>query len=360
MFLRAIGRIGGGFEAGLPEVCRSKKFGTKKFSSVSKREAEKHEAEKSAKGDISPSYVRDVVMKSFKRGKLLSAKDISLALQTVKKRLEALPNVMPVHIPKDGSVTIVGDIHGQFDDLCHILGDQIGGCPSENNIYVFNGDFVDRGHDSVSVIMTLFLLKLAFPQSVHLIRGNHESAAMNYYYGFAEELTSKYPDEYDSLAKKFHDVFNTLPLAAVVEDEVFVVHGGLGPHTSEMLIEEMNTQIHRFEEPHFDNMERPTSMAELLWADPMPANGFSPSVRENGIMNFGPDVTAKFLKLNNLKRIVRSHEMVRHGYCNEHGDMLTTVFSAPDYRGRSNAAAILRFMKTKDGLKQTIIQYNAV
>lgn len=70
-----------------------------------------------------------------------------------------------------------GDIHGQFYDLLNIF--KINGLPSENNPYLFNGDFVDRGSFSVECIFTLFGFKLLFPNHFFMSRGNHETINMN-------------------------------------------------------------------------------------------------------------------------------------------------------------------------------------
>lgn len=71
-------------------------------------------------------------------------------------------------------------------------------------------------------------------------------------------------------------------------------------------------------------------MCEMLWADPQPEPGRSPSKRGVGFQ-FGPDVTEKFCALNNLDMIIRSHEVKEEGYVIEHNGRCVTVFSAPNY-----------------------------
>jgi serine/threonine-protein phosphatase 5 len=92
----------------------------------------------------------------------------------------------------------------------------------------------------------------------------------------------------------------------------------------------------------------------------MSSLGFRLSPRGGGIFTFGPDITAKFLELNNLKRIIRSHQTVKHGYCIEHNNQCVTVFSAPHYRGRNNAGAIFQYEKDEnDVISSTAIQFRS-
>ena len=86
--------------------------------------------------------------------------------------------------------TVCGDVHGQFYDLLNIW--EINGYPSEENPYLFNGDFVDRGSWSVECILALFAWKLLYPTKVHLSRGNHETKNMNKLYGFEGEVRKKF------------------------------------------------------------------------------------------------------------------------------------------------------------------------
>jgi serine/threonine-protein phosphatase 5 len=184
---------------------------------------------------------------------------------------------------------------------------------------LFNGDFVDRGSFSVEVILTYFLFKMACPNGIHLLRGNHETKNMNKIYGFEGEVRHKYDEKTFEL---FLEVFEHLPLAATISGKVFVTHGGIPvvPVTLEDI-----RGIKRGREPGDSGL-----MSDLLWADPQPFLGKAPSKRGVGY-SFGPDITERFLQANNLELLVRSHEVKDEGYMVEHGGKTITVFSAPNY-----------------------------
>jgi serine/threonine-protein phosphatase 5 len=229
-------------------------------------------------------------------------------------------------------VTVCGDTHGQFYDVMNIFA--INGMPSASNPYLFNGDFVDRGSFSVEVILTFLLLKMACPECIYLTRGNHETKNMNRIYGFEGEVKAKFDDKIFDL---FLEVFCHIPLAAVIENKVFVTHGGI-PVEPATLSEIKN--IKRGCEPPEKGL-----MSDLLWSDPQPFAGKSPSKRGVGF-SFGPDITEAFLQKNNLNLLVRSHEVKDEGYLVEHGGKTITVFSAPNYcDSMGNKGAFIHFEK---------------
>lgn len=242
----------------------------------------------------------------------------------------------------EASFTIFGDTHGQFRDLVNILGDDIAGMPTARKQFLFNGDFVDRGKQSFEVMMTLLMLKLLMPESIHLLRGNHETTAMNKYMGFEAEIMRKYDSD---VLIAFRKVFSCLPIAAVVDNECFVVHGGIGQLTSNMTLSEIEA-IDR-SQLYSDN-KTSTILHEFLWADPHddPKGGFKKSGRGGSISTFGKDISEKFLNKNNLKYLIRSHEVKMNGFQVHHDGRVITVFSAPNYCGEvGNYGAFIRFKK---------------
>ena len=149
----------------------------------------------------------------------------------------------------------------------------------------------------MEVILTLFAWKLAFPNHMHLARGNHEARNINSRYGFKQEVIEKYDEQ---LYELFCEAFCLLPLCHVINRQVFVVHGGLFMQDN-VTLDDIR-QVNRECEPPQEGL-----MAEMLWSDPQPARGRALSKRNVGAV-FGPDVTKNFLKVNNLKMVIRSHQ----------------------------------------------------
>ncbi|OII75616.1 serine threonine protein phosphatase [Cryptosporidium andersoni] len=270
----------------------------------------------------------------------------AIVLDVIKVLKETAPKpLVHINLGKKEHITVCGDIHGQFYDLLNIF--DINGLPSESNGYIFNGDFVDRGSFSVEVILVLFTLKIMFPYHVHLARGNHETRNLNKLYGFEGEILAKYDSTlYDLIS----EAFCFLPLVHIINNKVFIVHGGLCTEDNVKLkdIEQLYTKC----EPGDSGI-----MSSLLWSDPHDRNGRSPSPRGVGC-NFGPDITQKFLQDNNLDYIIRSHEVKQEGYSVDHNGNCITVFSAPNYcDSMGNKGALVKIHE--HDLKPNFVQFSA-
>lgn len=290
-------------------------------------------------GNLPLEFVMAAVER-FKDQKLIHKRYVAHLLIAAKHYFEAQPSLVEISVPPTDSlnnpshVTVCGDTHGQFYDVLNIF--KINGYPSASNPYLFNGDFVDRGSFSVEVILTYLLFKFACPDGIYLLRGNHETKNMNKIYGFEGEVKHKYDDKIFDL---FLEVFCHLPLAAVIENKVFVTHGGL-PTERPVSLDEIRN-IKRGCEPPESGL-----MSDLLWSDPQPFPGRSPSKRGVGY-SFGPDITHAFLEHNDLKLLVRSHEVKDDGYVVEHDGKTITVFSAPNYcDSMGNKGAFIHFDAT--------------
>jgi serine/threonine-protein phosphatase PP1 catalytic subunit len=232
-----------------------------------------------------------------------------------------------VVIAIEAPVTIVGDIHGQFGDLLEFFA-LAGGQPPAVS-YLFLGDYVDRGRNSIEVFSLLLALKVTYPAQIWLLRGNHETPDISRLYGFHDECTGRYHDE--QVWRQFVNVFAWLPLAAVVSERVFCVHGGLSPQLRS--VDEIRAQ------------KRPITVpdADLLWADPDAGHsGFARSER-GASFTFGANVADRFLKHHEFDLLCRAHQVVPHGYEFPFGTQnVLTIFSAPDYmEGAGNDAAVL-------------------
>ena len=270
-------------------------------------------------------------------------------LKESKTILSALPNVVCV---EEAHVHVVGDLHGQLDDLLHIF--EVRGFPSAENVYVFNGDLVDRGSRSVEVLATVLALKIATPEGVHLNRGNHEDGAVATAYGFREEVKRKFSSENGTDAmiwKHILEVFSVLPLATVLKRHgAFVVHGGPTVHD----VEDLNRDRVTLMSENEDSKDLAV-MRDLLWSD---CDENIPGLRDNEVRRcgkfYGLDVVRKFLEEKSLRILVRSHECVYEGVSRvpiaEDTNMhLYTVFSATDYPNRQgfNKAGLLTFTKDR-------------
>lgn len=238
----------------------------------------------------------------------------------------------PVFLKLSPPVKIVGDIHGQFNDLLRIF--NCCGYPPQTN-YLFLGDYVDRGHKSLETILLLLCFKIKYPENFFMLRGNHESANITKIYGFYDECKRRLPSVSGShkLWKNFVDVFNTLPIAATINDKIFCIHGGLSPELRDM--------------KQIEQIQRPTDipdkglLADLLWSDPDPqVKSFSTlnwPKNDRGVSYcFGKRHVDHFLNTFNMDLIVRGHMVVEDGYEFFNKRKLVTVFLAPNYCGEFN------------------------
>eukprot|EP00486_Rosalina_sp_Unknown_P014295 CAMPEP_0201592110 /NCGR_PEP_ID=MMETSP0190_2-20130828/190090_1 /ASSEMBLY_ACC=CAM_ASM_000263 /TAXON_ID=37353 /ORGANISM="Rosalina sp." /LENGTH=379 /DNA_ID=CAMNT_0048050725 /DNA_START=70 /DNA_END=1209 /DNA_ORIENTATION=+ len=225
----------------------------------------------------------------------------------------------------DAPMKIVGDIHGQYFDLLRLF--ELGGYPNEvDSRYIFLGDYVDRGSHSLEVILLLFCYKIKYRNDFYLLRGNHECGSINRIYGFFDECKRRYPDGGIRLWKTFTDVFNYLPVAAIIDEKIFCMHGGLSPQ----IMKRQSLQ-------QIANIKRPTDvpdrglLCDLLWADPDPyIDTWGPNDR--GVSyTFGAAVLNQFLNVHDMDLICRAHQVVEDGYEFFGSRTLVTIFSAPNY-----------------------------
>jgi serine/threonine-protein phosphatase 2A catalytic subunit len=270
------------------------------------------------------SFNIDVLIDKCINCQLLTDMEIKFICERSKEIFAIESNVVIVRSP----VTVCGDIHGQFYDLIQLF--EIGGrCPDTN--YLFMGDYVDRGYYSVEVICLLLCLKIRFKNRIFLTRGNHESRQITKEYGFYDECLKKYSNPL--VWKWFTDVFDYLPLSAIVDSKFFCLHGGLSPNIESL---DHIRMIDRFHE-----VPNEGTMCDLLWSDPEDRQGFEHSPRGAGYV-FGKDSSEEFCLKNNLKMICRAHQCIPLGYQYFHNERGCTIFSAPNYCYRlSNDAAIM-------------------
>nr|POE71309.1 serine/threonine-protein phosphatase pp1 isozyme 4 [Quercus suber] len=200
------------------------------------------------------------------------------------------PNLLELSAP----IKICGDIHGQYSDLLRLF--EYGGFPPNAN-YLFLGDYVDRGKQSLETICLLLAYKIKYPENFFLLRGNHECASINRIYGFYDECKRRFNVR---LWKAFTDCFNCLPVAALIDDKILCMHGGLSPDLTNL------DQIR--------NLSRPTAvpdtglLCDLLWSDPgRDVKGWG--MNDRGVSyTFGPDKVTEFLTKHDLDLVCRAHQ----------------------------------------------------
>ncbi|KAI4547237.1 hypothetical protein MG293_003792 [Ovis ammon polii] len=239
----------------------------------------------------------------------------------------------PILLELEAPLKICGDIHGQYTDLLRLF--EYGGFPPEAN-YLFLGDYVDRGKQSLETICLLLAYKIKYPENFFLLRGNHECASINRIYGFYDECKRRFNIK---LWKTFTDCFNCLPIAAIVDEKIFCCHGGLSPDLQSM------EQIRRIMRP--TDVPDTGLLCDLLWSDPdKDVQGWGENDR--GVsFTFGADVVSKFLNRHDLDLICRAHQVVEDGYEFFAKRQLVTLFSAPNYCGEfDNAGGMMSVDET--------------
>lgn len=264
------------------------------------------------------------------RSVALKNSEITQICQLARDIFLSQPSLLELSPP----VKIVGDVHGQYADLLRLF-TKCGFPPSSN--YLFLGDYVDRGKQSLETILLLLCYKIKYPENFFLLRGNHECANVTRVYGFYDECKRRCNIK---IWKTFIDTFNALPLAAIVAGKIFCVHGGLSPVLNSM--------------DEIRHVSRPTDVPDfglindLLWSDPTDSpNEWEDN--ERGVSYcYNKVAINKFLNKFGFDLVCRAHMVVEDGYEFFNDRSLVTVFSAPNYCGEfDNWGAV---MSVSEGL----------
>ncbi|KAK9883558.1 hypothetical protein WA026_001735 [Henosepilachna vigintioctopunctata] len=248
-------------------------------------------------------------------------------------------------------VYVLGDLHGNFTDLLQFesvlwhVGPVL--CPS--NI-LFLGDYVDRGTSSIEVIAYLFSYKIQNPSKIKLVRGNHEIREVQRMFTFFNECNVKFGDKLGSdVWSAINATFDSLPIAAIVDNSVFCCHGGIPPPWLCPVI----SCINEIPVPLGRPDEQSALAWEIMWNDPIRAGqmneflqielsaneGFAVNKRRGTAHMFSSEALEKFLKSNGLSHLIRAHEVSPSGFSVMHRGKLLTVFSSSKYCGGQNDAA---------------------
>ncbi|CAD5205549.1 unnamed protein product [Bursaphelenchus okinawaensis] len=247
-----------------------------------------------------------------------STDEILSVLEVAKASFAKQPSLIEMPAP----INICGDIHGQYTDLMRVFNSC--GLPFKKN-FLFLGDYVDRGHHSLEVIMLLMACKVKFPDNIWLLRGNHELKNINRVYGFRAELRQRYRQDGEMLHNEFNDVFAQMPFAALVQSKILCMHGGLSP-----LIKSMDDIRKITRGKHV--LDKDSIEQDLVWADPeYGVRGFQKNELRGVSYYFGPDAIKDMCQKLNIDMIVRAHQVVEFGYSFFANRSLVTVFTAARY-----------------------------
>ncbi|KAF3941125.1 hypothetical protein ABW19_dt0209397 [Dactylella cylindrospora] len=260
------------------------------------------------------------------------------ALFIIRRGTEILkqePNLLEMDAP----ITVCGDVHGQYYDLMKLF--EVGGNPEETR-YLFLGDYVDRGYFSIECVLYLWALKIHYPNTLWLLRGNHECRHLTDYFTFKLECKHKYTERvYDACTESFC----SLPLAAIMNKQfLYDIRA-----------------IDRFREPPTQGL-----MCDILWSDPLEefgqekTNDFFTHNHVRGCSYFfSYPAACNFLEKNNLLSIIRAHEAQDAGYRMYRKTKTTgfpsvmTIFSAPNYLDvYNNKAAVLKYENNVMNIRQ--------
>ena len=297
--------------------------------------------------NVDPIIEKLLSVRGNKPGKQVDLKEeeikylIDKSLPIIKEQKMLVELEAPLHV--------CGDIHGQYYDLLRIF--EHCGYPGDYN-YLFLGDYVDRGKQSLETVCLLLCYKIKYPEKVTLLRGNHESSVTNRIYGFYDECKRRYNVR---LWRSFTELFNWLPVAAIIDEKILCMHGGLSPDLKNL--------------QNITEISRPTDipdtglLCDLLWSDP-DKDCVEYDENDRGVsVIFGEKIVQDFNKKNDLDLIIRAHQVVDEGYEFFASRQLITIFSAPNYCGEfDNSAGImiidesltcsLKVLRPVEGLKK--------
>jgi protein phosphatase len=277
-----------------------------------------------------PDSVVFQVLLGRMRGDLHSTDSIDCqVVRRVIREAIALFQASPAILRLTGSFVVVGDIHGNLDDLIRIF--ERHGYPPDQR-YLFLGDYIDRGSYSIEVLLLIYALFVKYPSHISLIRGNHETRVSSKAHGFSDLCLLNLSK---TELRLFLKSFAQMPIAATLNNRIMCVHGGISPSISTLAELEAETV-------------RPlvsvssSSVVDILWSDPCArVLGFKPNTRGTGFF-FGSEPLEDFLDDNGFDCLIRAHEWFDAGWNWPFGQQgrCLTVFSSSDYCGKGNKGAV--------------------
>jgi len=242
----------------------------------------------------------------------LSQQALVMICELAQSEFQKEPTVLEVHPP----IKVIGDIHGQFFDLLRIF--DISGPPPQTR-YLFLGDLVDRGEQSIETVTLLFTYKILYPNCIYFIRGNHEFPEINSIHGFKNECITRYSQR---LWNSFNCAFSYMPLACVIGGKIIGIHGGISPQFPYVADISNVTRPINFMNDH---------IIDLLASDPDPLSSDWQKNPRGASVTYGLPQVHEFLDKNNLDVLIRGHQSVENGFefPFEPDRSTLTIYSAP-------------------------------
>ena len=248
----------------------------------------------------------------------ISARVMIKLCDLVKPILYNEPNILTIEAP----INIFGDIHGQFSDMIHFL--EMTGLPP-NQKFLFMGDYVDRGNNSIEVCALLFAMKIMYPDNIQVLRGNHECPEINAQYGLLTECETRFGDDSRTVFNKINEVLCVLPLCAIINNKIFCVHGGISPQLKTL------NDIKKIK--RYGNIPDSGLLCDMMWSDPSQTVEMWGTNTRGLSYTYNEKALHTFLTNNNLQLLCRAHQLVSEGYKFCANNQMITVFSAPNYCG---------------------------
>ena len=294
-----------------------------------------------------------------------SNKEIFDLIKEVKPLLEKDHSLIRIRSP----CKVFGNIHGVYDDLMRYF--ESFGNPSDDNQmgdinvmqYIFLGDFCDRGLYSLEVILLLFALKIKYPDFIYLIRGHHEDININEKYGLGEECHERLFDDIKnplSIFSNINKVFDYLPFGVLVDNNILLIHGGIGSSINSL--EDIENIKRPINIEHNVTSNAQLNIIDLLWSeysdniDDIEVNNERDKNKNGFIVKYGKERLNKFLVDNKINLIITAHQFVKEGFTTFNNDRLLTVFSASNYMDKyQNIGGMITIAKKMANKRMNII-----
>lgn len=254
----------------------------------------------------------------------LLEEEIIFLVEKSKDIFLSQPTLLKLKAP----ITICGDIRGNFESLKKIF--ELSGDPKDKN-YIFLGNYINRGQNSLECLGLLLAYKIKYKDTFNLLRGNYDDKFMCKSYGFESECQEKTTK---NIYEQITALLNCLPLAATLDDKIFLVHGGISPDLKNL------DQIEGIQRPIVIPEEG--LVCDLLWSDPDKdmKDDWNKNSRGAGKI-FGEKPLNSFLVKNGLIMLCRGHTVINEGYEYLWGKKLLTIFSCAKFCSSERKGAIM-------------------